>query len=102
MGKQALGPRLTALAAQVEALTTLVQALAETPAPASKTPAKGGRKASKAKAARKALREANIAAGRMASARYGCATAKCPFGSYNKAPAEAHTLKAGHKAVELS
>ena len=71
---------------------------------ASKTATKAQRKA---KADRKARKDANVAAGRMSTARYGCEGmasdgGPCKFGSYNKAPADVHTLKDGHKAVELA
>jgi hypothetical protein len=104
-------------ATQIQALTEQVQALAEalaavmphvlannSPEPANKpAPAKPvTAKAKAAKKARQARKDANLAAGRMATARYGCATSGCKFGSYNAEPARAHTLKDGHKAVELS
>jgi hypothetical protein len=102
-------------AAQIQALTAQVAQLAEVvltlvaqvetpPAPANKpAPAKPvTAKAKAAKKAREARKNANLAAGRMSTARYGCATTGCKFGSYNSEPARAHTLKDGHKAVELA
>ena len=98
MGKQAQASTHDALVAQVAELAQAVALLTQ----AGKRKSKAGKGKSKAQQARKALRERNVAAGRMATARYGCASAGCKFGSWNKEPAERHTLKAGHSAVELA
>jgi rubrerythrin len=91
-----LSARLTAL----ESPTATTPAKASTPAPKLTREAKAAKKiARKAKADAKLKRDANKAAGRMESARYACES--CGFFSYNKAPAEAHTLKSGHKAIDL-
>ena len=91
-----LDSRLTAL----ETPTTPAPAKASTPAPKLTRKEQPAKKAArKAKADGKLKREANKAAGRMESARYACDG--CGFFSFNKAPAEAHTLKSGHKAIDL-
>jgi hypothetical protein len=93
-----LDSRLTAL----ETPTAPTPAKASTPAPKLTREAKAAKKvARKAKADGKLKRDANKAAGRMESARYACGSEGCKFFSYSKTPAEAHTLKAGHKVVEL-
>lgn len=110
MGKpaQATQASVDQLAAQVAALTSALAALTHDLgwgyALAGKAAPAKGRKASKSKAkqARAAVRDANVAAGRMSTARYGCEADECKFGSYNAEPAKRHTLKDGHKAVELA
>jgi hypothetical protein len=102
-GRSRAHPRDAGLSARLTALespTATTPAKASTPAPKLTREAKAAKKiARKAKADAKLKRDANKAAGRMESARYACES--CGFFSYNKAPAEAHTLKSGHKAIDL-
>ena len=91
------GARLTALEAPAQIVPTPTDEAKPAPARKARKPAaerKAEAEAEAVKAANKARTERNLAAGRMATARFACDG--CKHASYKAEVAQAHAAKTGH------